>query len=236
MFGKGELILMKITKFVVAAAVAGVVGVSAASAGPNDLRVEFDGFDFAYLNGQARDYQSFTDPVDVLGSVDFIVDGTLVESYGVDAGNGEAEVNMAILNVPAIPTAGGTVTASPSAGSGTFFDLFFGAPGAFGPEGELQIELGDATIAFTPTQATITSTSAAFNDQKLLPAGLVIDETLPVQLTITGEVTSTGDAGGNLSFFIAEGSGVLEATLVPEPATLSLLAAGGLGLIRRRKS
>jgi len=54
--------------------------------------------------------------------------------------------------------------------------------------------------------------------------------------TLASSMTVNGSAATAANFNIAYDSGVTTMTLVPEPATMSLLALGGLAILRRRRN
>jgi hypothetical protein len=99
----------------------------------------------------------------------------------------------------------------------------------------LEISTGSADV-IDDDQAVYLDSYGVFNGKLLLNSG--INETVGALyfgnlLQTTGTWGATGSGATNINDTFFSGSGVLN--VVPEPSTLSLLAIGGLGLLKRRR-
>jgi hypothetical protein len=80
-----------------------------------------------------------------------------------------------------------------------------------------------------------TSTGLVTQDQDL-PFGLEFDPTQPLAIVFSSaNLSNVTTLDGFVTGFNAAGTGDISGTLLPEPATLSLLVLGGLLAARRRR-
>jgi hypothetical protein len=160
-----------------------------------------------------------SDP-DTLTNATFLVDNALV---GVDVTG--VTLDLLLPDVSNIPVGGGQVT---SAADGTI-DLDLGG-GEF-----LSLTLEEATIAYLPLVGTIQFVFAAADgsvDDQNLPYGISMVD--PVSISFSTQILGTvSHDGTHLTAFRSSGTG--EFTGVPEPATMTLLALGGLTALARRR-
>ncbi|MBT3201195.1 MAG: PEP-CTERM sorting domain-containing protein [Phycisphaerales bacterium] len=181
------------------------------------LQIQLGGVDFGYDGADIVDMDT-SDP-DPLTNVTFLSDNVVlgVDEIGVS-------LDLYIPGVSNIPIGGGQVT---SAAGGTI-DLDLG-------DGEnISLTLESASIVYFPDAGTIQFIFAAADgdiDAQNLPYFSMDD---PVSVSFSTQIMGDiGHDGIYLTGFQSVGTG--ELTSVPEPATMSLLALGGLGLLRRRR-
>jgi hypothetical protein len=192
------------------------------------LEIQFLGLDITY---DGSTLTTIGDPnpgdPDPLSAVSLYVDGSLA---GPNL-NAPADDISALLSI--------SVTAiSDTGGVGVF-----AAPGSFDlglNSGGLNLTLTQATVQYLPTGSVEFVFAGAFAtiDGQDLPYGLVIGE--PVTLSFSAQIDdgSLASSDGYLTGFTASGTGEVQGTVVPIPATVWLFGSGLLGLVRiaRRKT
>lgn len=167
---------------------------------------------------------------DALGQAEFFVDGDL--RYSDDT-------TFAFLMTDlAAPTVGGTST-----GSSGQFDFYFGG-GLFGDDRQFQIQFN------TAQGGGLSASHDAVNDRLLIeltggrivdatqrgPAGIRFDPNQEINITIGTNVVDDGTqvTGFIGSALFADGNG--SGSVIPEPASLTMLGLGALLLMRRRRA
>ncbi|MHB1156663.1 MAG: PEP-CTERM sorting domain-containing protein [Phycisphaerales bacterium] len=185
------------------------------------IQIQLGGVDIQYTAQTIMDHSPDLADPDPLTNATFLVDGAQV---GVV--NTGVTLNMTIPGVMNIPVGGGTVN---SAAGGTF-DLSLGG-GDY-----LSLTLEQTSVTYIPVYAQINfvfaGAAAAINGQQL-PFVVSIGD--PVSITFSTQVVpnTITTSGGYLTGFLAAGTGEIQG--VPEPATLGLLAVGGVALLSRRR-
>ena len=196
-----------------------LVGLTQLASASLILQIQMGGVDIRY---DGTNIVSVGAPTpDPLTNATFLVDHVLVgaDTSGVTLG-------LSIPGVSNLPVSGGQVS---SAANGSL-DLDLGG-GQF-----LSLTLDSATVSYIPVFSTVYFVfvgSAATIDGQQLPYGLTLGDPVSVSFS-TQMMAPITQSGGFVSSFLAAGTGEIQG--VPEPATLSLLALGGLAMLRRRKS
>ena len=183
------------------------------------IQIQLGGVDLFYTVGVVRDSGTPTSP-DPLTNATFLVNGAVA---GVDTTG--VTLDLSIPGVLNLPAAGGSVT---SALSGDL-DL------AFGGGYYLSLTLQSATVTNIPLTETLNIifvASASTLDGQQLPYGITIAEPISVSFS-THTTEPVSQSGNHITVFRSSGTGEISGT--PEPATMSLLAIGGMTILMRRR-
>ena len=193
---------------------AGLTQVASASI----IQIQLGGVDIGYDGTNIVDSGS-TDP-DALTNATFLIASAPV---GVD--NTDVTLDLYVPSVLNIPASGGQVTSA----SGGSLDLDLG-DGDF-----LSLTLDAGIVSYVSITSSIQFVflgSSSSIDGQQLPYGLSLED--PVTVTFSTQVIGpVSQSGSYVSGFYAAGTGEIQG--VPEPATVSLLALGGLGVLLRRR-
>lgn len=213
-----------------AAAIGLMTFASAATAA--ELQIDVTGLDFVYDGATLQDSNQVPVggvPSDAINSVDFYLDGVLIESLNTADGD-SLFADFLVNNVTGISTGGGSVT-----GGGGLFEVAFDAV----PEDYLTLSFDSSTVFYTGGQIAL---NAVLTDisvlAQFLPVPYTYDDSQPIYVTFTGFIkrgTLTSNAGTVTGFNASGTASVVGQTAVPEPASLAVLAPAGLLLLRRRK-
>ena len=182
------------------------------------IQIQLGGVDLFYTGGVVRD--SGTSSPDPLTNATFLVNGAVA---GVDTT--DVTLDLRIPGVLNLPANGGSVT---SALSGDL-DL------AFGGGDYLSLTLQSATVTNIPLTATLNIifiASVSTLDGQQLPFDITIAE--PISVSFSTHTTEPVSQSGNyITVFRSSGTGEISGT--PEPATMSLLAIGGMTMLMKRR-
>lgn len=181
------------------------------------IQIQMGGVDLFYTGGVVKD--AGTSAPDPLTNATFFVDGA--EIGRVTEG---VTLDLRIPGVENLPTAFGSVTSSQT---GTL-ELMFG-------DDYLNLTLQSATVTNIPLTETLNIifiASASELSSQQLPFGITIGEPISVSFS-THTTVPVSKSGNHITVFRSAGTG--EITGVPEPATMTLLAIGGVTMLMRRR-
>ena len=206
----------KMAGMAVAVMLLAMVMVSSASAAV--IQIQLGGIDLSYNGTNIVDTGTIQNP-DPLTNATFIVNKVPV---GVD--DTGVTLDLYIPKVFNIPVVGGTV--SSDIDGSLYLNL---GDGKF-----LSLKLDSVAVTYIPLASTVyfvfAGSSASIAGQQL-PYSLSLDD--PVSVSFSTQVSQLSTAGVYVSSFVSAGTGEIQG--VPEPATLSMLALGGLAMLKRKR-
>ncbi|MFB3894109.1 MAG: PEP-CTERM sorting domain-containing protein [Phycisphaerae bacterium] len=182
------------------------------------MQIQLGGIDMVYDGVKIVDAGGASP--DPLTNATFLVDGA---TAGVV--NTGVTLDLLVPGVTGIPITGGQVN---SAAGGT---LYLGLGGG----DYLSLTLGSGVVNYIPLTSTVqfvfVGAAASINGQQL-PFNLTLGE--PVSVSVSSQIMQpVTESGGIVTGFVAAGTGEIQG--VPEPASMVLLAIGGLAMVRRRR-
>lgn len=199
----------------------------AASAGATSIVIQFTG-----VNLQLENDTLSTGGEDEIFSADVFRDGALVGS--LDSSDEALAVDLLLSPVSSLMLPGMGETSTADAGTGTFNM-------AFGAQGDLSVDVSQASVALTVVDSDSTTLDFVF----VAGAGAAVSGEIPfvgsvapdspITLTISTQgMDAVRESSGVVTGFETSGTG--EISIIPEPATAALLLIGlaGLAGVRRR--
>lgn len=189
------------------------------------FEVQFTGIDL-----QLEDDTLSTGGEDEIFSADFFQDGALVGS--LDSSDEALAVDLLLAPVSSLMLPGMGETSTADAGTGTF-DMLFGS------QGDLSVDVGQATVALTVVDSGMATLDFVF----VAGAGSAVSGELPflgpiapdspITLTVSTQgMDAVRESSGVVTGFETSGTG--EISIIPEPGTAGLLLIGLAGLARIR--
>ncbi len=201
----------------VAAMLLTTVVVSSASAAV--IQIQMGGVALSYDSSSSSIVDTGTADPDPLTNATFLVNDSFI---GVDATGVTLDLN--IPGVSNIPASGGQVTSSAN-GS---LDLDLGG-------GEyLSLTLDSVVVNYIPVTSTVqfifAGSSSTIDDQQL-PYGISFVD--PVSVSFSTQISEFTTTGDYLATFVSAGTGEIQG--IPEPATVGILAFGGILVLWRKR-
>lgn len=213
---------------------AGMVVAAGSPAMASVIQIQMSGVDLNYTDadGAGAGTGTLTDagaPTDPLNGLDFLVDGSLVGTFGAAD---DLDLGFSALAIPSIaaPAIGGTTSVS-TAGGGAF-ELLIGGGSI------LTVDLVGVQVAYSkfgvgPSVFDILFTGAVGNvTGQSLPFGLIYGDVVQISFSLQGDAT---ESGGFLTNFVGSGTGEVRGPLIPAPGAAGALALAGLLVARRRR-
>jgi hypothetical protein len=196
------------------------------------VEIQFTGLDLTY---DGTDIVDATDPVggsgdpaeaDPLTTMVFLVNGSLVGTLTDDI-----FADVLVQDVLNIPDTGGVVTSGGNGGA-FGFDLLTSLAG-WG----ISLDIDKVKVYYTGDEVAIAAAGVATQiGYQDLPFDIVLDGAKTVSIVASStNLSNLTASGGYLTGFDASGTGSVKGVFIPEPATLGLVALGGLGAFLRRK-
>lgn len=200
--------------------------------GGDVVEIQFTGLDLVYDGTDIADATALAggagNPADAdpLTTMVFLVNGSPVGTLTSDI-----FADVLVRDVFNIPEAGGVVTSGGNGGA-FGFDLLTSLAG-WG----ISLDIDKFNVYYFGDEVAIAAagiaTQIGYQD---LPYGIVLDGTKTVSIVASStNLSNVTGSGGYLTGFDASGTGSIKGVFVPEPATLGLLALGGLGAFLNRK-
>ncbi len=212
---------MRAREMILAGAVLLAVGV-VSSASAAVIQIDLGGINIRYDGADIVDTGTVAAP-DPLDTATFIKDGV---TQGTDTTG--VTLDLKIPGVFGIPATGGDISGTVYSAAGGYLNLNLGG-GEF-----LSLTLDSVSIDYTLKSSTLKFIFAGSSSSTIvgqsLPYGLSLDN--PVSISFSTQVSKRTSAGGYITEFVSAGTG----EIVPEPATLGLLAFGAVVLLRRRRA
>ena len=214
---------MRAREMILAGAVLLAVGVVSvvSSASAAEIRIDLGGVNIRYDGINIMDAGTVAAP-DPLDTATFVKDGV---TKGMDTTG--VTLDLWIPGVSGIP-ATGDISGTVYSAAGGYLKLDLGG-GEF-----LSLTLDSVEIDYTLKSSTLKFILATSSSSTIVGQSLPYDLSLgnPVSITFSTQVSQRTSAGGYITGFLSAGTG----NIVPEPATLGLLAFGAVVLFRRRRA
>ncbi len=208
----------------------------AGSAQASILEIQFSGMNMTYNGSNLFDSGASNTlglgiraQADPLETMHFLVDGVQVGSVLTS----DIAADLYIAGLANIPAGGGLVT---TAGNGNAFGVDL-LTKASDPAWGLGMQINQLNFAYTGFKIAIfvAGQSTAIGTQSL-PYGLAFDPSQPISMALSSaNLSNVTTSGGFVTGFQSSGTGNISGTLLPEPVTMVLMAAGGLGVLLRRR-
>jgi len=187
------------------------------------IQIQLGGVDLTYQGTNIVDGGT-SDPDELTNAI------FLVDDLEVGQDTNDVTLDLRVPGVQNISTGGGQVNSQ----AGGFMDLQLG-------DGEfLTLALDSATVVYLPTTSLMQFVfvgSLASSTGQNLPYEISIDD--PIGISFSTRITEPiSHSGGFVTAFKSAGTGEIQGfgVGIPEPATMGMLALGGLALLRRRRT